>query len=241
MLHGSQCTDCRQEEVAYYLHRGDSVPPLPIRRHLAQEHFVLYLALFGRGCIKVGISAIWRWRQRLLEQGAIAGWVVASGHVPEVLEAERTSQKQCGLHDRILWTRKLTLLSDIPSAAEAHASLAERLGEVQEIADRLGLTQVHDSLAYNVPRYGIGDLSAHGSIGLVGSLDVGDVLAGRIVCIYGQMLVVRSGGETYALPGSVMSGHSVRVGSRLQSSRLEGRVKAVPVSIGQERLWQEIA
>lgn len=53
------------------------------------REFALYLAWFGPGLVKVGLTAADRGRDRLLEQGALAFTLLATGPHPAVRRAER--------------------------------------------------------------------------------------------------------------------------------------------------------
>lgn len=63
--------------------------------------FGLYLAWFGPGLLKLGITAVVRGQARLLEQGALAHTWLGEGSLPAVRRAESALGTALGIPDRI--------------------------------------------------------------------------------------------------------------------------------------------
>ncbi|MFE3553631.1 DUF2797 domain-containing protein [Streptomyces sp. NPDC059193] len=121
----------------------------------------VYLAWFGPGMVKVGITAEERGRARLLEQGAVAWAWLGRGPLMAARRTEELLRAALGVPDRIAYARKRAVRAHLPAAperarevAELHARAAaltgwpdslERVGcEVADHADVFGLEGLPD-------------------------------------------------------------------------------------------------
>ncbi|HEX9540452.1 MAG TPA: DUF2797 domain-containing protein [Streptosporangiaceae bacterium] len=77
----------------------------------------LYLAWFGPGLLKIGLTAAERGRDRLLEQGAIAYTMLAAGPYPGIRYAERLISASGLARERIPAHAKSTAWWALPAAA----------------------------------------------------------------------------------------------------------------------------
>ncbi|MDJ0384013.1 DUF2797 domain-containing protein [Streptomyces sp. G-G2] len=113
----------------------------------------VYLAWFGPGLVKVGITAEERGPDRLREQGAVTWSWLGRGPLMAARRTEELLRSALGVPDRIAYARKRAVRASLPPAverarevAELHARAAalsgwpeslERLG--CEVADHAGL------------------------------------------------------------------------------------------------------
>ncbi len=89
----------------------------------------VYLAWFGPGMVKVGITAEERGRARLLEQGAVAWAWLGRGPLMATRRTEELLRAALGVPDRIAYARKRAVRAHLPAASE-------RAGEVAELHAR---------------------------------------------------------------------------------------------------------
>ncbi|MFD3720957.1 DUF2797 domain-containing protein [Streptomyces sp. NPDC058674] len=89
----------------------------------------VYLAWFGPGLVKVGITAEERGSARLLEQGAVAWAWLGRGPLMAARRTEELLRAALGVPDRIAYARKRAVRTALPPAAD-------RLGEVAELHAR---------------------------------------------------------------------------------------------------------
>lgn len=113
----AQCQTCARADRGRQIARD--APPVDDRRE-----FLLYLAWFGPGLIKVGLTAAERGRDRLLEQGAITFVVLASGPYATVRHAEKLVAATGLAAERITAKTKAAAWMNLPEAAERAAQLA---------------------------------------------------------------------------------------------------------------------
>jgi hypothetical protein len=127
------------------------------------REYVLYLAWFGPGLIKIGLTAADRGRDRLLEQGSITFTMLAAGPYAAVRQAEQAASTAGLASERITARSKIAAWPKLPAPqerAELLAAARDRLtshfswphqirlmpGGVSDQAQDFGLTeQVPDS------------------------------------------------------------------------------------------------
>ncbi|MEU3468487.1 DUF2797 domain-containing protein [Streptomyces sp. NPDC006687] len=113
----AQCPECarldRSFSVAADTHAAD---PRPYR---------VYLAWFGPGMVKVGITAEERGTARLLEQGAVTWAWLGRGPLMAARRTEELLRAALGVPDRIAYARKRAVRAGLPSEAERAREVAE--------------------------------------------------------------------------------------------------------------------
>ncbi|MDN3265479.1 DUF2797 domain-containing protein [Streptomyces sp. CSDS2] len=119
---GGRCEECARLARAYSV-AADTVAddPRPYR---------VYLAWFGPGMVKAGITAVERGPARLLEQGAVCFSWLGTGPLMAARRAEEVLRAALGVPDRVPYTEKRAVRSALPGSA------AERAVEVRELHAR---------------------------------------------------------------------------------------------------------
>lgn len=84
----------------------------------------VYLAWFGPGLVKVGITAEERGSARLLEQGAVAWAWLGRGPLMATRRTEELLRSALAVPDRIAYARKRSVRADLPAASERAAEVA---------------------------------------------------------------------------------------------------------------------
>ncbi|MFE4589807.1 DUF2797 domain-containing protein [Streptomyces laurentii] len=120
---GGRCADCARLDRAHSV-AADTIAddPRPYR---------VYLAWFGPGMVKVGITGEERGDARLLEQGAVAFSWLGRGPLMAARRTEEVLRHALGVPDRIPYARKRAARYVLPPAAE-------RAREVEELYARAG-------------------------------------------------------------------------------------------------------
>ncbi|MFF4390776.1 DUF2797 domain-containing protein [Streptomyces sp. NPDC001552] len=85
----------------------------------------VYLAWFGPGMVKVGITAEERGSARLLEQGAVAWTWLGRGPLMATRRTEELLRAALGVPDRIAYARKRGVRAHLPTASERAREVAE--------------------------------------------------------------------------------------------------------------------
>lgn len=183
----SQCRACAAADHGRSLAR-DSVTD--------GRDFALYLAWFGPGLVKVGLTAAERGRDRLLEQGAIAFTMLATGSHTAVRRAERAVAATGLASERVSAGAKAGAWWTLPPAAERAEQLTDAYTAIRAAIDdalssgaRAGwpseaavtecriVDQVDDFGLLRPPPASYGELAA---------VKDGAVLAGRITAAIGR-------------------------------------------------------
>ncbi|MFD3696641.1 DUF2797 domain-containing protein [Streptomyces sp. NPDC058646] len=85
----------------------------------------VYLAWFGPGLVKVGITAEERGPARLLEQGAVTWTWLGRGPLMATRRTEELLRAALGVPDRIAYARKRAVRAQLPPASERAREAAE--------------------------------------------------------------------------------------------------------------------
>ncbi|MFH8566674.1 DUF2797 domain-containing protein [Streptomyces sp. NPDC017988] len=200
----ARCPECARLDRAFSV-AADGVPddPRPYR---------VYLAWFGAGLLKVGITAEERGAMRLLEQGAVAFCWLGRGPLMAARRTEELLRAALGVPDRVPYARKRAVRGALPGWAERARELeglyrravvlegwAEALERVEfEAVDHsaaFGLAEAVSGLGEGVRGLegvqavsGLGERARGAADGVVREVVDGGVLAGRLVAAAGPDL-----------------------------------------------------
>ncbi|GAA2686053.1 DUF2797 domain-containing protein [Streptomyces lunalinharesii] len=194
----------------------------------------VYLAYFGPGLVKVGITAAERGAARLVEQGAVAYAWLGRGPLMAARRAEAVLGSALGVPDRFAKEAKRAARGALPPVAERAAELAELYGAARELAGwPESLEPVEFACADHSELFGLARVPAGGVAELgglrAGAEVVGEVVAGAGADVY---LRLRSDGAA-AAPGGGAGGVVAVLDARVLSGWVlgaaRGRVTTVPV------------
>ncbi|MEU1162584.1 DUF2797 domain-containing protein [Streptomyces sp. NPDC005921] len=195
---GARCEECARLDRAHSV-AADTMADDPRPYHV-------YLAWFGPGMVKVGITAVERGPARLREQGAVCFSWLGAGPLMAARRAEELLRAALGVPDRIPYGRKRLVRSALP------ATPAGRAAEVRELhALAVALGGWPESLVPEPcqPVDHVGLFGLDGSpaaVGEVAGLVPGGVVSGELVAAAGPdlHLATRRGVvvlDTRLLPG----------------------------------------
>lgn len=237
---GGQCQDCERRGGGFYARTGIVTEDNEHAVALSREPHVAYLALFGRALVKVGVTAEWRKRNRVLEQGATAALFFAAGDGEGMRQLEAALVRQAGLPDKVTLKEKLRLLWDQPDQPAAQAVL----GRCLEIS-RSGCTPEQQAVfsatpqfCYNLPSFNL-DRAAltAGRLHLIRSVAGGDHLAGRIVGVVGSVVLLAGDDEApYALDARALQGYFITQPAS-SSVRIAAPIQTVTKLVSQDALF----
>ncbi|MFG3549248.1 DUF2797 domain-containing protein [Streptomyces sp. NPDC047725] len=119
---GARCEECARLDRAHSV-AADTIAddPRPYR---------VYLAWFGPGLAKVGITAVERGPARLLEQGAVCFTWLGTGPLMAARRTEELLRAALGVPDRIPYAHKRAVRAALPATEE------ERAAEIAELHAR---------------------------------------------------------------------------------------------------------
>ncbi|MFF2201113.1 DUF2797 domain-containing protein [Streptomyces sp. NPDC058145] len=184
---GARCEECARLDRAHSV-AADTLAddPRPYR---------VYLAWFGPGMVKVGITAVERGPARLLEQGAVCFAWLGAGPLMAARRTEELLRAALRVPDRIPYADKRAVRAALPG------TVAERAAEVSELHARAAaLTGWPESLSRepcrvvdHVERFGL--LGAAAAAGDVVELVPGGAVSGELVAAAGPDLHLAVGGR----------------------------------------------
>jgi Protein of unknown function (DUF2797) len=211
---GGRCEECARLDRAHSV-AADRVADDPRPYHV-------YLAWFGPGMVKVGITAVERGSARLLEQGAVCFSWLGAGPLMAARRTEELLRAALGVPDRIPYAAKRAVRAVLPE------SVAERAAEVEAMHGRaVALDAWPESLVRQpcrvVDHVGVFGLDPPVPVaGEVGELVAGGGVGGELVAAAGPDLHLATSRGVVVLDTRLMSGWElVRLG--------EGGTVTVPV------------
>ncbi|MER6033259.1 DUF2797 domain-containing protein [Streptomyces sp. NPDC001835] len=186
---GARCEECARLDRAHSV-AADTLAddPRPYR---------VYLAWFGPGMVKVGITAVERGPARLLEQGAVCFSWLGAGPLMAARRTEELLRAALRVPDRIPYAEKRAVRAALPGTA------AERASEVEELHARaVALGGWPESLGRepcrvvdHVERFGLLAPAARAATGDVTELVPGGAVSGELVAAAGPDLQLAVGGR----------------------------------------------
>ncbi|MGC9500799.1 DUF2797 domain-containing protein [Streptomyces sp. WG7] len=221
---GARCEECARLDRAHSV-AADTIAddPRPYR---------VYLAWFGPGLVKVGITAQERGAARLLEQGAVCFSWLGSGPLMAARRTEELLRAALGVPDRIPYAHKRAVRAGLPASEEGRAT---EIAELHARAVALGgwpesLTPEPFRGVDHAGVFGL-DAGAFGADGVAGRGpaavgEVAELVAGGAI---GGELVAAAGPDLHLATerGVVVLDTRLMTGWELVSA--EGRPCAVPV------------
>lgn len=114
---GAQCPECARLDRSFSV-AADTNAADP-------RTYRVYLAWFGPGMVKVGITAEERGPARLLEQGAVAWAWLGRGPLMAARRTEELLRAALGVPDRIAYARKRAVRAHLPPEPERAREVAE--------------------------------------------------------------------------------------------------------------------
>ncbi|MFI5758160.1 DUF2797 domain-containing protein [Streptomyces sp. NPDC051569] len=195
---GGQCPECARLDRARSV-AADTVADDP-------RTFRVYLAWFGPGMVKVGITAEERGPARLLEQGAVVFSWLGRGPLMAARRTEELLRTALGVPDRIPYARKRGARTALPGSAEraaeiggTHARAVALEGWPQSL-ERAEFVAVDHAEAF-----GLDGLAP--AAGVVTELVDGGLVAGRLTAAAGpDLYLATAGGGLVVLDTRLMSG-----------------------------------
>lgn len=184
---GGRCAECARLDRAHSV-AADTMLDDP-------RAYRVYLAWFGPGMVKVGITREERGAARLREQGAVVFSWLGRGPLMAARRTEEVLRAALGVPDRIPYARKRGVRARLPGAEERSAEVAELYGRAVELEGR-GWPESLERLPLDVADHGgiFGLDRAPAAARAVSELVAGGVVAGRLVAAAGPDLHLAVGG-----------------------------------------------
>ncbi|MDG9720608.1 DUF2797 domain-containing protein [Streptomyces sp. DH24] len=195
---GARCEECARLDRAHSV-AADTIAddPRPYR---------VYLAWFGPGMVKVGITAVERGSARLLEQGAVCFSWLGTGPLMAARRTEEVLRAALGVPDRIPYADKRAVRSALPGGE------AERAAEIAGLHARaVALDGWPESLTVEPfrPVDHVRDFGLAGApvaVGEVTELVPGGAVSGELVAAAGPDLHLATGRGVVVLDTRLMTG-----------------------------------
>ncbi|WP_455358380.1 DUF2797 domain-containing protein [Streptomyces sp. SYSU K21746] len=180
----AQCGECarldRSFSVAADTNAGDPRP------------YSVYLAWFGPGMVKVGITAVERGPVRLLEQGAVAFTWLGRGPLMAARRTEELLRTALGVPDRIPYARKRSVRATLPPRETRAAEVAGLYARAVALAGwPESLERAECEVVDHARAFGLDGLEPVTAV--VAELVSGGVVAGRLVAAAGPDLHLAGG------------------------------------------------
>ncbi|GAB2874446.1 DUF2797 domain-containing protein [Streptomyces deserti] len=195
---GARCEECARLERAHSV-AADTIADDPRPYHV-------YLAWFGPGMVKVGITAVERGSARLLEQGAVCFSWLGAGPLMAARRTEELLRAALRVPDRIPYAEKRAVRSALPREQ------AERAAEIAELHARAVTLGGWPESLVPEPFRAVDHVGVFGLEGLptargeVTELVASGVVSGELVAAAGPDLHLATGRGVVVLDTRLMNG-----------------------------------
>jgi Protein of unknown function (DUF2797) len=182
----AQCPACAQADPGRRIARDTALGD-------DGRDYLLYLAWFGPGLVKIGLTAADRGRDRLLEQGAIIFTPLATGPYTPIRQAERLASATGLAAERISAKAKMNAWWQLPPPSERAAELTAARDRVTgqvpwpERIHLLPCTPTDQAADFGLHQHTPGPYSE------ITALGGGAVLGGQILLVIGRHLLLDTG------------------------------------------------
>ncbi|MFF7262963.1 DUF2797 domain-containing protein [Streptomyces sp. NPDC008159] len=194
---GARCEECARLDRAHSV-AADTFADDPQPYHV-------YLAWFGPGMVKVGITAVERGSARLLEQGAVCFAWLGRGPLMAARRAEEMLRAALKVPDRIPYAEKRVLRAALPERGEREGELAVVHGRALALP---GWPESLEAVAFEaVDHFGVFGLDGlPAADGVVSELVAGGVVGGEVLAVAGPDLHLATGRGVVVLDTRLMTG-----------------------------------
>nr|WP_223182487.1 MULTISPECIES: DUF2797 domain-containing protein [unclassified Streptomyces] len=221
---GGRCPECARLDRAHSVAADTFLDdPRPYR---------VYLAWFGPGMTKVGITGEERGPVRLLEQGAVTfGWL-GRGPLMAARRTEEVLRQALGVPDRIAYERKRAVRHALPPAPERAAEVLALYRRAREVGGWSETLEPLECEPYDhAAVFGLDGLPPLD--GTVTELTDGGVVAGRLLATAGPDLhLLAPDGRCLVLDTRLMGGWMLQsAGGGEGDEHGHGRGFSVPVAV----------
>ncbi|MFD7712950.1 DUF2797 domain-containing protein [Streptomyces sp. NPDC059785] len=203
---GGRCEECARLERAHSV-AADTLADDPRPYHV-------YLAWFGPGMVKVGITGVGRGSARLLEQGAVTFSWLGRGPLMAARRAEELLRAALRVPDRIPYAEKRAVRAVLAGGgtetdADAETEGVAELAGLHELAGRLdawpeSLERLPFRPVDHTGVFGLAGLPP--AAGVVGELVAGGALGGELLAAAGPDLHLATGRGVVVLDTRLMPG-----------------------------------
>lgn len=219
----ARCAECARLDRAHSV-AADTIADDP-------RTYRVYLAWFGAGMVKVGITREERGAARLLEQGAVAFAWLGRGPLMAARRAEELLRVALGVPDRISYAKKRAVRATLPGVDERRREL-ERMHGFALALDGWpeSLERVPPAVIDHGEAFGVEWLAGVGGGFAVTELVGGGVVRGVLVAVAGPDLYLDDGGRLVVLDSRLLRGW--RLEGAGDAGRTSVPVREVPVVQG---------
>lgn len=219
---GARCEDCARLDRAHSV-AADTMADDPRPYHV-------YLAWFGPGLVKVGITRVERGSVRLLEQGAVTFSWLGQGPLMAARRTEELLRAALGVPDRIPYAAKRAVRAVLPGPEE-------RAAEIEELHARAARLEDWPDSVRRAPFEPVDHTAVFGldgippAQGVVGELAAGGAISGELCAAAGPDLHLATARGVLVLDTRLLTGWELTgVG---EEGGLRGfPVKELPVGSG---------
>ncbi len=201
---GAQGTDAQCARCAF----RDRGRALARDAYTDDRDYTAYLAYFGPGLVKVGLTATERGHRRLLEQGAITYTLLASGPLEAVRAAEKAISRAGLATERIRATAKAAAWWNLPPAEERSTAVLAVRHAVERSGLLPGTTRLEERVHDNAAAYNLTAAPPEAYDVLTG-LDDEAVLAVGVRAVPGRVLLADDldTGRVLLIDSRLLAGH----------------------------------
>lgn len=206
-----QCTKCRAFDATHFL-PVDTISPDQIKE-LKSLKYYNYINLFGHDIVKIGVAADARKFTRLLEQGAFATIIFAEGDGYNTRKVEDYVSRALKIRQAVSWSTKIKLMRNVSSTEQSQTILNTYYDDIREILTKHfsgGVRLMHEYY-FHLDKYHLPLSHALENVLYIDNVSENDVLSGKIVGMYGEVLLLQNKENILAVNTKALLGYSIEL------------------------------
>lgn len=214
----AQCPDCRRNDSTHFL-------PLDFlsydqKDELKNVKYFNYINLFGEDIVKVGVAADSRKITRLLEQGAFASIIFASGDGYMVRRIEDILSRTLKIRQAVNWNTKMKLINKHITSITAKQILAKHFDDIHVIlSTHFQQIDLVNEFNYFLEDYNLPLNNDIDEVLYIETVSPEDNISGSIIGVYGAIILIKKAkGAVVALNTKSLLGYSIEVTNRFSNT-----------------------
>lgn len=231
-------TDQKRGKSCYLCGQRDFIQYMPLKGLTDAQHDVLrtqphfnYINCFGASLVKVGVASNHNKRKRVLEQGAFATMYFADSDGFTVRQIEDMVSSMLKIRQHVSWNAKYKFLNISPDFELLQKKFLLIYDEIKEIMPQQFCECLlpEPEIVRNDAKYQVTLPPTLSELNVLDVFHTGDVISGKIVGIYGLIILLQYEERIYAVNTRNLEGFMLSISQKIVRSNLVHPAKRIKI------------